>query len=163
MLFLSSLLFLLFTISAAVDTITTDKVIRDNDTLVSTGEIETPLTDTTGVLRVNSMGVLLLLNGNNTLIWSSNSSLSVTNINIVAKLLDSGNLFVHDNMNSSTDQDTIWQNFDYPTDTLLSGMKFGKDFITMRNRCLTSWKSLDDPSPCLYVSYWDTNGYPQAF
>ncbi|XP_023757721.1 G-type lectin S-receptor-like serine/threonine-protein kinase At4g27290 [Lactuca sativa] len=195
-LFLSSVLFLLLTISAAVDTITTDKEIRDNDTLVSDGEMyefgfftpgnsryrylgiwykkilpqtvvwvanrETPLTDTSGVFKVNSMGTLLLLNGNNTLIWSSNSSLSVTNVNIVAKLLDSGNLVVHDN-SSSTDEDPIWQSFDYPTDTLLSGMKFGKDFITGINRCLTSWKSLDDPSPGLYVSYWDTNGYPQAF
>ncbi|KAI3721394.1 hypothetical protein L2E82_32404 [Cichorium intybus] len=195
LLFLSSVLFSLWTISAAVDTITIDQAIRDNDTIVSDGEMfefgfftpgnskyrylgiwykkilpqtvvwvanrETPLTDTSGVLKVNSNGTLLLLNGNNTMIWSSNYSISVSNINIVAKLLDSGNLVVHDN--TTTNQDPIWQSFDYPTDTLLAGMKFGKDFIRGIDRRLTSWKSLDDPSPGLYVTYWDTNGYPQAF
>ena len=81
------------------------KVFRQ--TVVSVANRVTPLTDTTGVLKVNNMGILLLLNGNNTLIWSSNSSLSATNINIVAKLLDLGNLVEHDNMNSSTDQDKV--------------------------------------------------------
>ncbi|XP_035839041.1 G-type lectin S-receptor-like serine/threonine-protein kinase At4g27290 [Helianthus annuus] len=42
-------------------------------------------------------------------------------------------------------------------------MKFGKDLVTGVDRYLTSWKSTDDPSPGLYVSWMDTNGYPQAF
>ncbi|KAF5770745.1 putative protein kinase RLK-Pelle-DLSV family [Helianthus annuus] len=122
---------------------------------------ETPLTSTTGVLKVNSNGMLLLFSGNNTVIWSSNSSVSVGNAPVVAKLLDSGNLVVC--YDSSTNEDFVWQSFDYPTDTLLAGMKFGKDLVTGVDRYLTSWKSTDDPSPGLYVSWMDTNGYPQAF
>ncbi|KAI3748626.1 hypothetical protein L6452_11855 [Arctium lappa] len=130
-------------------------------TVVWVANREAPLTSTSGVLRLDSNGSLLLLSGNNTIIWSSNSSLSVDNINIVVRLLDSGNLVVHDN--SSINQDLIWQSFDYPGDTLLSGMKFGKDFVTGRDRYLTSWKSLDDPSPGLYASWMDTHGFPQVF
>ncbi|KAJ0657683.1 putative bulb-type lectin domain-containing protein [Helianthus annuus] len=94
--------------------------------------------------------MLLLVCGNNTVIWSSNSSVSVGNAPVVVKLLDSGNLVVCDD--SSTDEDFVWQSFDYPTDTLLAGMKFGKDLVTGVDRYLTSWKSMDDPSPGLYVS-----------
>ncbi|MFS8012533.1 putative S-locus glycoprotein [Helianthus anomalus] len=122
---------------------------------------ETPLTSTTGVLKVNSNGMLLLFSGYNTVIWSSNSSVSVGNAPVVAKILGSGNLVVCDD--SSTDKDFVWQSFDYPTDTLLAGMKFGKDLLTSVDRYLTSWKSMDYPSPGLYVSWMDTNGYPQAF
>ncbi|KAK1409574.1 hypothetical protein QVD17_36101 [Tagetes erecta] len=95
------------------------------------------------------------------MIWSSNSSVSVSNGNVVAKLLDSGNLVVC--KDSCSDQDFIWQSFDYPTDTLLAGMKFGKDLVTGIDRYLTSWKSPDDPASGLYVLWMDTNGYPQAF
>ncbi|KAM0023302.1 putative bulb-type lectin domain-containing protein [Helianthus debilis subsp. tardiflorus] len=93
--------------------------------------------------------MLLLFSGNNTVIWSYSSSVSVGNAPVVAKLLDSGNLVVCDD--SSTDEDFVWQSFDYPTDTLLAGMKFGKDLVTGVDRYLTSWNSMDDPSPCLYV------------
>ncbi|KAI3793425.1 hypothetical protein L1987_36044 [Smallanthus sonchifolius] len=130
-------------------------------TVVWVANRDTPLTSTTGVFTVDSNGLLLLLSGNGTMIWSSSLSVSVSNDNAVAKLLDSGNLVVCDN--SSTVQDFIWQSFDYPTDTLLAGMKLGKDLVRGIDRYLTSWKSSDDPSPGLYKIWMDTNGYPQAF
>ncbi|KAF5777996.1 putative S-locus glycoprotein [Helianthus annuus] len=55
----------------------------------------------------------------------------------------------------------IWQSFDYPGDTFLPGMKFGKDLVTGLQRSLTSWKSPDDPSVGVYSDIYDTNGYPQ--
>ncbi|KAI3793423.1 hypothetical protein L1987_36042 [Smallanthus sonchifolius] len=194
--FFSVALFSLLSSYVAVDTITAGQALRDDDTIVSAGEMyelaffspgnsknrylgiwfkkisprtvvwvanrATPLTSTTGVFTVNSNGMLLLLGGNNTMIWSSNSSVSVSNGNVVAKLLDSGNLVVCGDRCSS-DQDFIWQSFDYPTDTLLAGMKLGKDLVRGIDWCLTSWKSLDDPSPGLYKLWLDTNGYPQVY
>ncbi|XP_071706984.1 G-type lectin S-receptor-like serine/threonine-protein kinase At4g27290 [Rutidosis leptorrhynchoides] len=132
-------------------------------TVVWVANREPPVTSTFGVFRVNSNGTLLIVNGNNnSLIWSSNYSLPVGNVNIVAKLLDSGNFIVKDN-SSSSDEDFIWQSFDYPGDTLLAGMKYGKDLITGRYWSMSSWKSLEDPSPGLYETRVDTNGYPQFF
>ncbi|KAI3521642.1 hypothetical protein L1887_11114 [Cichorium endivia] len=117
--------------------------------------------DASGVFQVSREGNLLILSGVNTVIWSSNVTVSSRNINPVAKLLDSGNLVVWDD--NSTKENPIWQSFDYPGNTLLPGMKLGKDLITGRERHLTSWKSPDDPSIGRYKGWVDTNGYPQIF
>ncbi|KAL8241138.1 hypothetical protein R6Q59_014493 [Mikania micrantha] len=172
---------------AAVDTITVDQIIRDGDTIVSADETfelgffspgsssnryvgiwykkiangtvvwvantEAPLANRTGELRVNQGG-LQLLSSNNTVIWSTNSSGSVS---LVAQLLDSGNLVLLDQGR------TIWQSFDHPGNTLLSGMSIGVNLITGENRQLSSWKSENDPSAGRYVLRVAENGYPQLF
>lgn len=102
---------------------------------------ETPISDPSGVFEVTTEGSLRILSDDNTVIWSSNSTIPVTNVNPVAQLLDSGNLVV---WGSSEKENLIWQSFDYPGNTFLPGMKFGKDLITGRERYLTSWKSPDD-------------------
>ncbi|KAH7660823.1 S-receptor-like serine/threonine-protein kinase protein [Dioscorea alata] len=77
--------------------------------------------------------------------------------NPVAQLLDDGNFVIRE-ANSS---ELAWQSFDYPTDTLLSGMKLGWDLRTGLNRNLTSWRSKEDPSPGSYVLSFDLEGLPQ--
>ncbi|KAI3517259.1 hypothetical protein L1887_16472 [Cichorium endivia] len=130
-------------------------------TVVWVANRESPITDSSGRFKVDHKGSLLILRGSNSSIWSSNSSMSGKHLNPVAQLLDNGNLVVWDK--SNTKENLIWQSFDYPGDTLLPGMKFGKDLVTGRDRYLTSWKSPDDPSPGLYIYWVDTNGYPQIF
>ncbi|KAK9063014.1 hypothetical protein SSX86_016884 [Deinandra increscens subsp. villosa] len=126
----------------------------------------TPIQDSSGEFRVLTNGSLLVTAGgvNNTTInvWSSNTSLMVssTTINPVAQLLSSGNLVVR---GSNGDGGYIWQSFDYPTDTFLAGMKFGKDLVSGMDRRWRPWKSADDPSPGEYVAFMDTNGFPQLF
>nr|XP_033513336.1 G-type lectin S-receptor-like serine/threonine-protein kinase At4g27290 [Nicotiana tomentosiformis] len=111
-----------------------------------------PLNNISGTLTVSDKGILLL-NGTEGIIWSTNSSTSLRNP--VAQLLDTGNLVLKDGT------DLVWQSFDYPGNTLLPGMKIGHNLVTGLDRSLTSWKSSDDPSPGEYVSRLDTNGYPQ--
>jgi hypothetical protein len=56
-----------------------------------------------------------------------------------AKLKDDGNLVL------LTKNGTVsWQSFDYPTDTWLPGMNLTRD------KFLTSWRALSDPSPGFY-------------
>lgn len=55
---------------------------------------ETPLTATSGLLKLNSKGNLVILNGSDDVVWSSNSLTSVNNP--VVQLLDSGNLVIRD-------------------------------------------------------------------
>ncbi|KAH7660806.1 S-receptor-like serine/threonine-protein kinase protein [Dioscorea alata] len=103
----------------------------------------------------------LVLNDNGTLTISSMMFLpmpSVTLSNPVAQLLDDGNFVIRD-ANSS---EFAWQSFDYPTDTLLSGMKLGWDLRTGLNRNLTAWRSYDDPSPGSYVLSMDLEVIPQV-
>ncbi|KAI3817712.1 hypothetical protein L1987_11510 [Smallanthus sonchifolius] len=110
----------------------------------------TPLTDTSGVIILDNHVNLMLVNGSGKVIWSSNSSASGTDINLVAQLLDTGNLVIK-NGNKTNKEILIWQSFDYPGDTCLPGMKLGKNFITGRETYLTSWRSADDPSSGEYT------------
>ncbi|KAK1421236.1 hypothetical protein QVD17_23421 [Tagetes erecta] len=122
-------------------------------TVVWVANRETPLNDTTGELSV-SRGGLQLRNGNNMVVWSTNSSGSFS---LVAQLLDTGNLVLQDQ------GVFIWQSFDYPRDTLLPGMRIGIDLIERKDTYLTSWNSDDDPSAGPYTLRVDPNGYPQLF
>ncbi|KAM0042692.1 putative protein kinase RLK-Pelle-DLSV family [Helianthus debilis subsp. tardiflorus] len=136
---------------------------------ISTGTVvwvanrETPITDKSGMLELSRHGNLLIRSGDNTIIWSSNSTISTMSNNpvVVVQLLDTGNLIVRDR--STKSERVIWQSFDHPGNTFLPGMKFGKDLATGIERVMIPWKSVDDPSPGEYLHYLDTNGYPQMF
>ncbi|XP_060188700.1 G-type lectin S-receptor-like serine/threonine-protein kinase At4g27290 [Lycium barbarum] len=118
-----------------------------------------PLNDTSGILTISSKGIALL-NSTRDVIWSSNSSTHLRNP--VAQLLDSGNLVLKDGSGVNL-KDYAWQSFDYPGNTLLPGMKIGRNLATGLYWTLSSWKSSDDPSPGRYVDRLDTSGYPQIF
>ncbi|MFS7960461.1 putative protein kinase RLK-Pelle-DLSV family [Helianthus anomalus] len=135
-------------------------------TVVWVANRETPITDRSAMFKVSSYGNLEILNGSITMVWSSKSMVSGRSnkpVVVVMQLLDSGNLVVSERDNNSTNKNLIWQSFDYPGDTALPGMKFGNDLVTGLQRCLTSWKSPDDPSIGQYRNILDTNGYPQIF
>ncbi|XP_045811368.1 G-type lectin S-receptor-like serine/threonine-protein kinase At4g27290 [Trifolium pratense] len=90
-------------------------------TVVWVANNEKPLQDKSGVLRLNEKGILLLLNDVNSTIWSSKISSLEENSTQIAQLLDSGNFVVKNRR--ETDQDRcLWQSFDYPGDTLMSGI-----------------------------------------
>ncbi|XP_071697013.1 G-type lectin S-receptor-like serine/threonine-protein kinase At4g27290 isoform X2 [Rutidosis leptorrhynchoides] len=127
-------------------------------TVVWVANRETPIADTSGVLLLDNEGVLMLINGTNSLVWSSNTSISENNP--VAQLLDTGNLVIRNENNRDLDN-YLWQSFDYPGDTFLPSMKFGKDFVKGLDKYLTSWKHSDDPTPGEYTNRFDSNGYPQ--
>ncbi|KAK9064134.1 hypothetical protein SSX86_018006 [Deinandra increscens subsp. villosa] len=111
---------------------------------------ETPLIDSSGAVKLDNQGNLSIVNGSGKVVWSSNSSASGTYIDLVAQLLDTGNLVIK-NGNKTNDEIVIWQSFDYPGDTSLAGMKLGKNFITGRETYQTSWRSAEDPSPGEYT------------
>ncbi|KAI3705548.1 hypothetical protein L1987_75787 [Smallanthus sonchifolius] len=183
----------ILTTSVAVDTLSPTELIKDGDTIVSSGGMfelgffslsnsknrylgirykkvsngtvvwianrGTPLNTTSGILKLNSKGILQIVsngNTNTTIIWSSSLVSSLNNIiNPVAQLLDDGNFVIREGSRN------IWQSFDYPGDTYLPGMKIGKDLITGIDRQWISWKNVDDPSTGEYVVSMDTNGFPQ--
>jgi hypothetical protein len=117
-----------------------------------------PISNKFGTLNVTSQGILVLLNGTNNIVWSSNTS--TTAQNPVAQLLDSGNLVVRDGNDNKADN-FLWQSFDYPCDTLLPGMKLGSNLVTGLNRFLSSWKGKENPAPGQFTLGIDVQGYPQ--
>ncbi|KAF6144988.1 hypothetical protein GIB67_013339 [Kingdonia uniflora] len=80
--------------------------------------------------------------------------------NLVAELFDSENLVLKDGNSVSY----LWQSFDYPSDTLLLGMKLGWDLKRGPGRYLSAWKNYDDRSVGdLTYRLINIHGYPEAF
>ncbi|PHT35400.1 hypothetical protein CQW23_23100 [Capsicum baccatum] len=114
-------------------------------TVVWVANRNTPLIrDRTGELTINSTCSVVVTSRISGDIWSTSSFTDAKAP--VLQLLDSGNLIVRDEKGSNSDV-YLWQSFDYPSDTLLPGMKFGWDLRTGLNRQLSSWRNSDDPSP----------------
>ncbi|XP_029121215.1 receptor-like serine/threonine-protein kinase SD1-8 [Elaeis guineensis] len=130
-------------------------------TIVWIANRASPLTDSTGVLTIRKDGNLVLLNSRAEVLWTTGSRVSASS-NPIAQLLDSGN-FVLTAEESSSPESFAWQSFDYPSDTLLPGMKLGWNLKTGLNRYISSWKSSDDPSPGSYSFRMDPHGSPELF
>ncbi|KAF8023933.1 hypothetical protein BT93_F1207 [Corymbia citriodora subsp. variegata] len=178
-------------LSFAFDTLSSGQSIKDGETLVSLGQSfelgffspensknrylgiwykfspetivwvangNNPLTDFSGILTLSDEKNLVVLNQSKSVIWSSNSSRALRNP--IAQLLDSGNLIVLENTSSHSGE-CSWQSFDYPTDTLLAGMRMGWSLKTGFEWHLTSWRSTDNPSSGDYTYGLTINGLPQ--
>lgn len=118
-------------------------------TVVWVANRNNPINGSSGVLSINQFGNLVLRDGYNRLLWTTNVSVQGTSTSTVAQLQDSGNLvLVQDN-----DKNVLWQSFDNHTDTLLpvKDMKVGLNRRTGMNWFLTSWKSQDDPGDGDYI------------
>ncbi|PON52977.1 S-locus glycoprotein [Parasponia andersonii] len=55
----------------------------------------------------------------------------------------------------------MWQSFDYPSDTLLPGMKHGFNLRTGHKWYLSAWKNGDDPCPTDLTSGIEPHAYPE--
>ncbi|XP_044496560.1 G-type lectin S-receptor-like serine/threonine-protein kinase At1g67520 [Mangifera indica] len=110
---------------------------------------DTPVSDKSGRLTINSTnGNLQILHnkGNPTLISSVQGG-----SNTSAFLDKSGNFILYEmNSNGSTGR-VLWQSFDYPTDTLLPGMKLGINWQSRRQWYLNSWITESNPANGAYT------------
>ena len=124
-------------------------------TIVWVANRDNPLVNSSAKLTVNVEGSIRLLNETGGVLWSS-PSLGSRKL-LIVQLLNTGNLVVTE----SGSQNYLWQSFDYPSDTLLTGMKLGWDLKSGLNRKLTSWKSSNDPSSGGFTYSVETDGLPQ--
>ncbi|CAI0375540.1 unnamed protein product [Linum tenue] len=133
-------------------------------TIVWVANRGSPISDTRGFLNLTREGILVLSDGgrnNNLAVWSSNVTRRLTGNNpVVAQLLESGNLVVRDAADENPDN-FLWQSFDYLTNTLLPGMKLGRNLTSGLNRKMRSWRSGEDPAEGEFNVLIETEGYPQ--
>ncbi|KAJ7981663.1 Receptor protein kinase [Quillaja saponaria] len=129
-------------------------------TVVWVANGQTPIKDLSGLLMINSSRSNLVLSQNKTVIWSA--ILKRKPQNSVLQLLDSGNLVLRE-ANDENSENYLWQSFDYPSDTLLPGMKLGKDLRTGLDRRVTAWKNPYDPSPGNLTWTMHVDNYPEPF
>eukprot|EP00257_Ricinus_communis_P019247 XP_015578177.1 G-type lectin S-receptor-like serine/threonine-protein kinase At1g11330 [Ricinus communis] len=115
-----------------------------------------PLNDSSGTMTVSD-GNLVILNGQQEILWSANVSNRVNNSR--AHLKDDGNLVLLDNATGNI----IWESFYEPCDTLLPNMMLSSNKLTGEKKVLTSWKSPSDPSIGSFSAGIDPNRIPQFF
>ncbi|CAN6241028.1 unnamed protein product [Urochloa humidicola] len=118
---------------------------------------DSPLNNNTGVLVVSTGGSLRLLDGSGQTAWSS-SNTTDSSAPSVAELLESGNLVVREQSSGSI----LWQSFDHPSNTLLDGMRLGRNPETGAEWSLTSWRAPGDPSLGNWRMVMDTKGLPDC-
>ncbi|XP_022878004.1 receptor-like serine/threonine-protein kinase SD1-8 isoform X2 [Olea europaea var. sylvestris] len=131
----------------------------EEKTVVWVANRDSPVRNSSGVLKIGEDGNLVLSDENGKSVWSTNHSRAE---NTVAELLETGNFILRQESDPDP-KNYLWQSFDYPTDTLLPGMKFGWDLRTGLNRYLTSWKTVDDPGTGDFSFKLNTSGFPECF
>ncbi|KAJ4798618.1 Serine/threonine-protein kinase [Rhynchospora pubera] len=127
------------------------------DTVVWVANRDNPLNNISGTLILNKTGSLMLYDSSGRIKWSPRTRSSGSTNSPILHLTDSGNLVLKD----QTSDSIKWQSFDFPTNTLLAGMKVGKNLRTGFETYLSSWKSRDDPSEGDYTYKMDIQGAPE--
>lgn len=128
-------------------------------TVVWVANRDTPLEDSKGFLKIGDRGNIQILNLSGNPIWSSNQT---TAKNPVLQILDTGNLIIRE-ANENNPTNSLWQSFDYPTDTILPGMKLEYNFDTGTEKHITSWSNSKDPSSGDFSFKLDFHGLPEIF
>ncbi|CAN0896935.1 Receptor-like serine/threonine-protein kinase SD1-8 [Linum grandiflorum] len=106
-------------------------------------------------LRITN-GTLFLFRSPNVPIWAATVSSSSA---LEAVLQDDGNFVITtSNSSSNSSSDSLWQSFDYPTDTLLPGQKLGRKKMNNEFTSLVSWNSESDPAQGAYSLQLDPKG-----
>ncbi|XP_027354544.1 receptor-like serine/threonine-protein kinase SD1-8 [Abrus precatorius] len=136
----------------------------DDGTVVWVANRDNPLQNSSGFLKIGDNGNMVVVNPSKNPVWFSNQT---TAKNPVLQLLNTGNLVLREaNLNETDPTNTqyLWQSFDYPTDTLLPGMKMGWNLDTRTEKHITSWSNTgEDPSTGNYSFKMDYRGLPEIF
>nr|GMC54418.1 G-type lectin S-receptor-like serine/threonine-protein kinase At4g27290 [Ipomoea batatas] len=129
-------------------------------TVVWVANRDAPIKNTSSaVLKITLGGQLALVGDDNQAVWSANTSRSVQNL--VAELLDTGNLVVRD-ADDENPENFLWQSFDFPTDHYLPGMKLGRNLVSGHEVYVTARKHGESPASGEYTFHLDPTGYPQT-
>ena len=105
-------------------------------TIVWVAKCDLPLTSSSPALTINNEGNLVIVDGRITYEVNDNA----LSQNTSAILLDSGNFVLR-----NEHFDVLWQSFDYPSDTLLPGMKLGYSTRNKKLWSIRTWRDVDDP------------------
>ncbi|XP_042971495.1 G-type lectin S-receptor-like serine/threonine-protein kinase CES101 [Carya illinoinensis] len=118
-----------------------------------------PISVSTGNLTMEADGQLRIVNSGGSPIPLNSKQ---TAPNSTATLDNSGNFIVKDLNPDGSTKRILWESFDYPTDTLLPGMKLGINNITGKEWKLTSWLSEQVAAPGGFSLEWSpANGTRQ--
>ncbi|CDY34653.1 BnaC08g42120D [Brassica napus] len=125
-------------------------------TVVWIANKDTPINNTSGVISISDDGNLVVTDGRNRLVWSTNVTVTVAPNATWVQLMDTGNLRLKDNINNV---ETLWESFKHPYNSFLPRMTLGTSTKTGENLKLTSWRSYVDPSTGSYTAEWNARNW----
>ncbi|KAG8379210.1 hypothetical protein BUALT_Bualt07G0064900 [Buddleja alternifolia] len=125
-------------------------------TVIWVANREKPLTDSSGIVEISSDGNIVISNGENEIVWSSN--ISSPEANSSAQLLDTGNLVLY-NSNGGI----IWESFQHASDSVIENMKILTSLSTNERNIPTSWRSSNDPGLGRFSVTIEPLEIPQCF
>ncbi|KAG2267922.1 hypothetical protein Bca52824_062477 [Brassica carinata] len=118
-------------------------------TVVWVANRDAPINDTSGVVSISvDNGNLVVTDGRNRLLWSTNVTVPVAPNDTWIQLMENGNLRLQDNRNNG---EIIWESFKHPYSSVLPRMSLLINSKTGENIGLTSWRSYTDPSTGNYT------------
>ncbi|KAL9159000.1 hypothetical protein ABFS82_08G106600 [Erythranthe guttata] len=110
------------------------------ETVVWVANGDNPLiNDFSSSLTISKDGNLVLMNGINQTVWSTNISTKTTAS--IVQIQDTGNLILRDLATGNP----IWESFSHPSNVFLPTMKISDNINTHEKVALWSWKSDSDP------------------
>ncbi|KAG6397676.1 hypothetical protein SASPL_143846 [Salvia splendens] len=111
------------------------------ETVIWVANRDTPLKDSSGAATLSKGGNLVVLDGTNRTVWSTNLTTTSPVINSIVQILDTGNLVLREEDSG----DTLWESFSHPTDAMVQGMRISQNVNTGKQVLLTAWKNETDP------------------
>ncbi|KAK6133321.1 hypothetical protein DH2020_032984 [Rehmannia glutinosa] len=120
---------------------------------------ENPLNDSEGTVSISPDGNIVLRNGENQVIWSTNATSSPANATTTAQLMDSGNLVLRDSLTGGT----LWESHRHPVDSFLPTMRVSHNPRTGARSALNSWRTFSDPGRGNFTSGLHAIGIPQIY
>lgn len=127
------------------------------ETVVWVANRDRPLNDSSGAVTISEDGDLVLTNGRNETVWSSNATTSPMNTSL--QILDTGNLLLRNNATGNT----IWESFSRPSDVFLPTMRISDNTKTGKKVLVSSWKNAWDPQDGIFAAGLEALNIPQMF
>ncbi|KAL8460306.1 hypothetical protein ACS0TY_032014 [Phlomoides rotata] len=117
---------------------------------------DNPLNDSSGAVAVSD-GNLVLINGRNQTVWSTDIAPTAPINSTSVQILDTGNLVLRSYGVS------IWESFSHITNCFLPTMKLSHNIITGKKVTTSSWKNASDPEAGSFFGGLEASEIPQMF
>ncbi|KAK9937442.1 hypothetical protein M0R45_014234 [Rubus argutus] len=120
-----------------------------------------PILYPSGILTLDVNKTLKIMHkgGDPVVLYHASEPTSINSTSsVVATLLDSGNFIMQEVNSDGSMKQVLWESFDYPTNTLLPGMKVGVNHRNGHIWSVSSWSSFYLPVPGPFTLDWDPNG-----
>ncbi|KAL8032742.1 hypothetical protein ABFX02_13G115900 [Erythranthe guttata] len=127
-------------------------------TVIWVANRDKPLNDSSGSVTISDDGNLVLLDGRNQTLWSTNVTSSFA-ANATVQIQDTGNILLRDGATGAT----VWDSFSNPSNVFMPTMKIIDNTNTGKKVVVSAWKNGSDPETGAFTAGLEALNIPQIF